>query len=265
MITKKNKNIKICLISNIKINLIKKMSINLLPNPIIKYIGAFLVDDDYSYAQFSIVNKKFFQLLFPLPHIYGLIKRNFPNERIYQDYHTLINKKNANNGDSLFHTLFRYKKHISIDLLKFLFEKKCDINAENLLHLACKKEDLSIEIIKFMIDCKSDVQIKNHDSDLPLHILCSGQNKKISLDKIKLLILNKSDINSKNIELNTALHLVCDNKNISFDLIQFLCDKKCNPRSRNKNGDTPFDIALKNGNSTNEILQYFGKFLQKKI
>ena len=65
---------------------------------------------------------------------------------------------------------------MSLGTIKFLVEKKCDLNYQDMLdtsplHNACKNSRITLEIIKYFFENKSDFNLKNTSNLTPLELL----------------------------------------------------------------------------------------------
>ena len=229
------------------------MSFEALPSVLVKYICIFLEDDIESFARFSITNKKHLNLFSHIPQIRSLLKIYFPKIKYFSDslQTFLVEKMNLNY--TLLHIVLQEKKKQSLDLIKFLVEKKSDLNALTLadnntpLSIACLNEFVSVEK-------KTDLNLKNYSKSSPLHLACSVQH--VSCEMIKIFINNKTDLNEMNSLHSTPLHLLCKNKKVNKECLKLLIEFKSEINLQNKkNYDTPLHCAVKNEYVTLEIIQ----------
>lgn len=92
------------------------------------------------------------------------------------------------------------KNNVSIEIIKWLIEKKADVNitdnkGNTPRHSACKNKDTSVEMLKLLFS-KTNLNLKNRDGKTPLDLACEKNN----LEVAKLLILHgakKPDLSLK--------------------------------------------------------------------
>ena len=216
------------------------MSLNDLPKVLIRYIGRYLEDDFLSYARFSIINKKFQSILPHIATIFNIFLYVFPHRRNY-NWREL---KDPN----LLSLAYIYNKNLSLEIIKFLFEMKSNLNCVNKygktpVLYEFEKDNVSMEKIAFLIENKSLLNHKNSNGNTVLHISC--RNDKIPLQTIIYLVENKSDINSTDFMNNTPLHVLVKNDEISYEKIKFLIETKTYLNITDKEYCTPLVTSIK--------------------
>lgn len=127
---------------------------------------------------------------------------------------------------------------------------------KNCLQIACEEGNLKIVEILLKINFNFELKVKDKLSKkTALHVSC----EKGYFDISKMLIEKGAEIGSLDAELNTPLHLCAENNHV--ELFQYLLDKSKNIDSaKNSNGETAFDIALKDKNK-NELKDKFNKII----
>ena len=116
-----------------------------------------------------------------------------------------------------------------------------------------KNKTPSLELVKFLIDKKANVNSDLLDGYTPLHCACRYN---LSLDLIETLVENKAAVNSqrKGIPLSYAV----SNNNINLEILNFLIEKKSDIYdSRGK--DACLNLASKN----NTLLELFSNEPEK--
>jgi hypothetical protein len=102
-----------------------------------------------------------------------------------------LNKKNGEKKDiSLFNTMIKDDPNLESDFIKNKNYK--DFYNNSSLHIAVKQK--SLELVKYLLSKNCDINDKNEDGETALHIACRSGNE----DIIKLLLGKGADINIKN-------------------------------------------------------------------
>jgi ankyrin repeat protein len=229
-----------------------------MPTVLIRYLGLFLENDMESFSNFSLTNKRYFQLFSHIFHFQSFLKKNLPKNQ-----KTILFKNENKNPILHFYLKTTNEMKLSFQTIKYLIEKKSDLNVmyqinysnrNSPLHLACMNEKIQLELIKSLFENKTDYNLANREENTPLHLACL--NKNVSFGIIKHLVNNKCDVNSKNKYLNNPLHLSLFNENISLEIIKYLVDNKCNLNLMNNKKYTPLHIAYKRENNSTEIIKF---------
>ena len=71
------------------------------------------------------------------------------------------------------------------------------------LHLACFNHKISIKILRYLFDRKIDVNLLNDDKKTAFHLYCSSPS--VNLEGINLFLENKIDLNLKDDRNNLGL------------------------------------------------------------
>jgi ankyrin repeat protein len=199
-----------------------------------------------------------------------------------------INAKNINNVTPLHIASSKGK----FEIVKLLIENRADINAKNInydtpLHNAIMND--KFEIVKLLIENRADINAKNINYDTPLHNAIMNDK----LDIVKLLIEKGADINIENTNLIKPLHSVNDEKILNLIntelindekykvicnnillyyinrnnpvVVKILIEKGINVNIKDKDGNTPLHIALKNKDTLNYVAmkEIVGLLIQK--
>ncbi|XP_072279370.1 ankyrin repeat domain-containing protein 22 [Pyxicephalus adspersus] len=131
---------------------------------------------------------------------------------------------------------------------------------------ACRRGH--IKVISYLLSMKADVNLKNNKERTCLHyavrkrftfldyllivllmpVMLIGYVIMISKSKlnerlIRLLLQSGVDVNAEDISGNTALHYACKMK--SQAIVPILLEANANPNLKNKEGESPIDIAEK--------------------
>ena len=183
-------------------------------------------------------------------------------EYLITEQHCDVNVQNRK-GDSLLHIACYCK---NLDIIKFLLNRRCDTTMQNkggqtpqiiplsdngdlLLHVACHWGD--VDIVRYLVsEQHCDVNVQNKNGDSPLHIACHYKG----FDIIKFLLQQRCNTSFHNqrgqspqtIPLNEdgdlLLHMACQWGDV--DIVSYLvCEQHCDVNVRNKNGDSPLQIA----------------------
>ena len=100
--------------------------------------------------------------------------------------------------------------HYNYDTLSFLFGSKVDINLalddhnNSAIHLFCAAKKNSIKMLKFLIEKKSDLNLQNSNLRSPFHSFC--EKREIPFETITYFVQNRAALNLKDIDGNTPLH-----------------------------------------------------------
>ena len=105
---------------------------------------------------------------------------------------------------------------INLNLVKYFVQKNY-VSLQNdegntALYLACQSKQISLEIIKYLVEKKSDLNLKYERGNTLLHLAC--QNKHISLEIIEYLIEKGSVWNCENNGGDTPSNLIEQNKKL---------------------------------------------------
>lgn len=160
-------------------------------------------------------------------------------------------------------TYFQYaclQKPLSLPLIKKFIALGSDPNSQlkdgrNCLHLVCSKH-VDLETLKYLIDDqKMDPNAKTNGGKTCLNVYLQYNN---NLEIIKYLAENHCSPTEQTKNGRNSLHLAC-HKKASLDVIKYLVDElKIDPNIKTSTGKTCFDIAIRNGASSN-VLDYFMK------
>lgn len=139
----------------------------------------------------------------------------------------------------------------SLEIMDLLIQNGANVNAKNtfgntVLHKACEYEDENA--ITYLLGKKADVNEVNDQGKTPLLVVLyaymTDEDKLRNI--VKQLIQKGASVNVQdNIEHNTPLHLACDLSDI--EIVKLFIKKGANMTKKNKNNETPLDIAKKRG------------------
>lgn len=134
-----------------------------------------------------------------------------------------------------------------IKALKFLLEKGAEVNAREeqgltALHAAASKGDA--EAISLLIEKRADVNAKDEKGSTPLHL--AAFNGHIQALKLLLFFNKDVDVNAQNEDGSTPLHMV---SRYNIEVVELLLELNADISLKNKENDTPLDIALKAGHA----------------
>jgi ankyrin repeat protein len=139
----------------------------------------------------------------------------------------------------------------TLEIMDLLIQNGANVNAKNrhcdtVLHKACEYENE--KAITYLLGKKADVNAVNDQGKTPLLVVLyayiSNEDKLRNI--VKQLIQKGANINVKdNEEHNTPLHLACDLSDI--EIVKLFIKKGANMTKKNKNNETPLDIAKKRG------------------
>ena len=122
-------------------------------------------------------------------------------------------------------------------MLIMKMEKSLDKSGNSPLHIACLLSDITLANIAAKLS--HNPNIANHDGDTPLHLACRYNQHRIS----EILLNLKSDVNITNKKGETALTVACTGNKVWLVKLFHMRGK------RSTNGETPFFIACKLGNT----------------
>ena len=128
------------------------------------------------------------------------------------------------------------------------------------MYLAVSKNN--IDIVKLLLKHGADVNIKDNDSNTPLHLAVSKNN----IDIVNLLLKHGADVNTTDINSKTPLHRAVSNENI--DIVKLLLKPEANVNIRDTYGRTPLHgaseenidivkLLLKHGADVNITTDYY--------
>ncbi|CAD5115172.1 DgyrCDS4169 [Dimorphilus gyrociliatus] len=128
------------------------------------------------------------------------------------------------------------------EIVDLLLQCGADVNTTNStgqcsLHYAASKNRETI--VKKLIERKADVNVRDCVNSTPLHRSASKGNSTIT----KLLIESRATLNPQDTGGNSPLHAACE-EGRSND-VKLLIDAGANPYLKNKDEQTPHDIAAK--------------------
>ena len=121
-----------------------------------------------------------------------------------------------------------YPNYISTKLLLEIntdYLQSSNEDGDTPLHLACKKPNIDLNIVKLLLDYS--------------FLISSVKNKNL---KIKIKIKKKKK--KVNNDGNTALHLSLLSPKINEELVEILLIEGSNPKIENKEGVSPFQLAV---------------------
>ena len=139
----------------------------------------------------------------------------------------------------------------TLEIMDLLIQNGANVNAKNrhgdtVLHKACEYEDENA--ITYLLGKKADVNAVNDQGKTPLLVVLYAYiiNEDKLRNIVKQLIQKGANINVEdNDEHNTPLHLACDLSDI--EIVKLFIKKGANMTKKNKNNETPLDIAKKRG------------------
>tara|TARA_B110000259_G_scaffold130501_1_gene147250 strand:- start:1314 stop:2294 length:981 start_codon:yes stop_codon:yes gene_type:complete len=148
-------------------------------------------------------------------------------------------------------------------IMDLLIQNGANVNATNrygdtVLHKACEYED--VKSVTYLLGKKANVNASNDQCKTPLLVVLYAYipDKDKSRNIVKQLIQNGAKINVRDTdEHNTPLHLACDSGDI--EIVKLLIKKGANLSKKNKNNETPLDIARKRG------YKQIATFLSRKL
>ena len=218
---------------------------------------------------------------------------------LIENNHCSVNDKIGAERETLLHFVSK-NKNVNIDILKYLCEKKADLNSfdnekKMVSHHIFSRTDCPHDIFYFLIEKKVEMCVGDIHDNLPLIFACENEtldfkllekscqkdyftktlfpnnftplhsfckNKNISVEKFKFFIENGSDLQIETLTTKEKpFHIVAKNKNVSVEILDYLIENKCDPNDVDCLGNTPLHILLQNNNPDEEIV----KFLLQKI
>ncbi|KAJ6231829.1 ankyrin repeat [Anaeramoeba flamelloides] len=156
-------------------------------------------------------------------------------------------------GNGIFHS-YCSRHNPNLETLKKLVEKGCDINYQNLqgepvLFSALRNESFTDDLLDYMIDAGSNPNIMDTHKNTSLHIACQYKR---SIRVIKYLLNKVEFVDTQNDAELTPLHSACI-KNVDPNVIELLLDSGADPNKTNDYGNTPIHYCLKNVKDKNAI------------
>jgi ankyrin repeat protein/ketosteroid isomerase-like protein/L-ascorbate metabolism protein UlaG (beta-lactamase superfamily) len=145
----------------------------------------------------------------------------------------------------------------STDLVKVLVENGADIHARHFngnTPLMIAIDQGSLESVRYLLSKGARVDIFNDQGSFPLHIAA----RRGEADFVLQLINKSADINVRNIFTgSTPLHIAASRG--YGDIVLLVLSLKADPAIKDKNGNTPIDLAVRYGNITSmKTLSDFG-------
>ncbi|KFY26150.1 hypothetical protein V493_04245 [Pseudogymnoascus sp. VKM F-4281 (FW-2241)] len=135
-------------------------------------------------------------------------------------------------------------------MVKFLLEAGAEIGTTNVkgvsaLHVAASYGPY--EVVRLLINAGYDVNLKTHGyyGYTPLHeATCKGH-----LDVMQVLLDNGADANEELSNGETLLHTAASEEEECVDAVALLVRKGANTAARNRDGETPLDMAISVANN----------------
>lgn len=115
-------------------------------------------------------------------------------------------------------------------------------NKQNLLHLACSKGFIQL-VVFFKLNFDLLIEEKDINGLTPAHLAAREEKEAL----IALLISWNINLNSSDSKSNTLLHYAA--KNDSFRICKILIIRGAKRSEKNKENETPFDLAASLHNS----------------
>lgn len=250
--------------------------IDQLPKVLIKYLSHFF-DFDTMLA-FSSTNRKHRNTLLEIIKGYSYLnvidfiseysenKKEFVKQKLMEkDLSSLIIPKENSDfrNENPLHFACQ-DQNISLEMLRFLVEYKCDLNLKNYrheipIHKAIKNEKISFEIIKYLVENKSNINSKGNNGNFLLHKMKfnnSFKKEQFSIEILNYLMEKKCKFDCSNNLNENPLHFECKVENISFEIIKILVENKSNINQKDINYNSPLHLACENNFVSLEIIQY---------
>ncbi|QLG45341.1 ankyrin repeat domain-containing protein [Costertonia aggregata] len=166
---------------------------------------------------------------------------------------------------SIFNSIIKYLSNDeeSIAFLNGFLSKVQNLNDElegkSLLSLALENE-VDIEIVKTMISNGCDVTIINRSEENLIHQVVKKYTRKFDkgLGYLQLLYDEGLDLDKPNTAHATPLHIAVKEHRNPY--IQWLMENGADANAQNKNGESPFFLAISQGGGTEkyEIMRQYG-------
>ena len=193
-----------------------------------------------------------------------------------------VNARDKNGQTLLHHSMYHFAP---IELIEFLLDNGADVNARDKngatpLHYATLRE---FKVLKLLIDNGADVNARDKKGRTPAHTTFL---KEYNNDNLKLLFDNGADLTAENKDGLTPFQVALLKHGYSIpeiteiaemfinaradifapiELIEFLLDNGADLTAENKDGLTPFQVALlKHGYSIPEITEIAEMFINAR-
>ncbi|QEN06050.1 hypothetical protein EW093_15585 [Thiospirochaeta perfilievii] len=203
----------------------------------------------------------------------------------YESAHLLVEKKADINAKNIKNRTPLHEAVLTedTDIVTFFIKNKSNLNArdnngQTPLFYAVKNN--FPDILNLLLDAGADISLRDRQGNTILHAAVFGKNK----DTVKILISKKSDIYAENKYGDTPVSIALtyglssvntffDDKNINsmdnkgfsplhlaikyhadIEVIDYLLDIGANKENINKDGDTPYDLAVKENYEEAEAL-----------
>ena len=148
---------------------------------------------------------------------------------------------------------FSFVKDKSFENLKFFVENSLDINLRvgmkknSVLHYYCSQDVFEEDVLKYLIEKKADLNIPNKNLFSPLHLLLSREEpkKEIDLAMMKYFVENKALLNQQNKKMENIL--VCYLQHTAepcLEILQYLLEHKSDVNVKNNFKKTALCILL---------------------
>jgi len=102
-----------------------------------------------------------------------------------------------------------------------------------------------LEVVRFLLSKSPDINARNISGSTPLHVACRAGSKAI----VELLVAGKAEVNAKTTDedAETPLHIAV-RKN-DTEIAQLLLENEADIQAKMQDGQTPMDLARRNGRS----------------